>query len=321
MTAPVRIETKAWGDVRFTTLARLLGLADNHHALIKTALLWAWQAENFSPESPTYVVDQDTVESVLGPGAGAALVRAKLAEEVPEGFRICGAEGRIEWLWNARVAGRAGAEATKRKHANKRGPAGPGSPPATLNRTPGPLTLSLAPEEEDHTPAGAREGQSPAPPPLPPEPLGTREPVAPRRNPDVRRGKLASEALNYTARTQQQLKAEGIDPTAPNIGVTPNGLDYGWQQLLDRTQELLNTDPDTVAEVLKRRVDVAAAEARRDRTLRWFTTAALWTAKSFAIGASMSPEQASAPRAGPQGSGRFGDRHGADEPVRRIKTL
>lgn len=85
MSAPVRIEAEAWTDLRFATLARLLGLADADHALIRTARLWSWQAEH-----PALSVDADTIESVLGAGGPAAMVRAKLADETPTGYRLRG---------------------------------------------------------------------------------------------------------------------------------------------------------------------------------------------------------------------------------------
>lgn len=124
MSAPVRIEAEAWTDLRFATLARILGLADADHALIRTARIWSWQAEHYTPEAPTYVVDLDTIESALGTGGAAALVRARLAEEVPDGYRIRGALGRIEWLYQKRQAARAGGEATRRKHGHKDRPHG-----------------------------------------------------------------------------------------------------------------------------------------------------------------------------------------------------
>jgi hypothetical protein len=117
-----------------------------------------------------------------------------------------------------------------------------------------------------------------------------------RRNQDERRGKHARDALNYAALKQQELKAAGIDPTAPNIRINPAGGDFAWNLLLDRTQELLNSDPDAVADTHRRRIDVAFAEAIRDSSARWFTPAALWDPKSFAIGSAMSPEQAAQPR-------------------------
>jgi hypothetical protein len=118
VSAPVRIEARAWSDLRFATLARLLGLADADHALIKVARLWSWQTEHFAPDAPTYEVDADTIESVLGPGGPAALVRAKLADETLTGYRIKGTEGQIEWCDNLsskrQQAGRARAEGARR---------------------------------------------------------------------------------------------------------------------------------------------------------------------------------------------------------------
>jgi hypothetical protein len=100
--ARISIEAGAWTDPRFAMLARYLGLADAEHALIRCARVWAWQTERFTPDVPTYVVTAELLETLMGPGAPAALVRADLAEELPEGFRIRGSEGRIEWLANRR---------------------------------------------------------------------------------------------------------------------------------------------------------------------------------------------------------------------------
>lgn len=68
MSAPVRIEARAWGDLRFATLARLLGLADSDHALIKVARLWSWQTEHYAADRPTYVLDDQTVETLAHHG-------------------------------------------------------------------------------------------------------------------------------------------------------------------------------------------------------------------------------------------------------------
>lgn len=146
MTAPVRIEASAWGDLRFATLARLCGFADAEHALIKVAKVWSWQTEHYTPDAPTYEVDPEIVESALGPGGAGHMVRARLAEGGPSGLRIKGSKGRIEWLWKKRQASARGGEATKRKHEDKRGPSGPvvakPAPKPTAGPTPGPLTLS-----------------------------------------------------------------------------------------------------------------------------------------------------------------------------------
>jgi hypothetical protein len=100
--ARISIEAGAWTDPRFAMLARYLGLADAEHALIRCARVWAWQTERFTPDVPTYVVTAELLETLMGPGSPAALVRAGLAEELPDGFRIRGSEGRIEWLANRR---------------------------------------------------------------------------------------------------------------------------------------------------------------------------------------------------------------------------
>lgn len=121
MTSPVRIDAEAWGDLRFATLARIMGFADRDHALIKVARIWSWQTEHYSPETTTYVIDRDIVESALGDGGVAALVRSRLAEELPEGVRMKGTEGRIEWYWKLRQKSAKGGEATRAKW-NGRGP-------------------------------------------------------------------------------------------------------------------------------------------------------------------------------------------------------
>lgn len=162
MTSPVRIDAEAWGDLRFATLARLLGLRDSDHALIKVARIWSWQTEHYTPAAPTYVVDQDTIESALGEGGAAALVRARLAEEVPDGFRIKGTQGRIEWLYKKRQSSARGGEATRRKWSadtdpeagrpalecnpgNERGPTGQPTGPVTARPAPRPTLGALTP--------------------------------------------------------------------------------------------------------------------------------------------------------------------------------
>lgn len=142
MSARVNIEAEAWADLRYETLARLLKLADGHHALIRCARIWAWQTEHFTEDEPTYVVDRDTIDSALGVDGGAdAMVRARLAEEVPEGFRIKGGKGRIEWLHRNRANGersRATASAKRKVDDKHQAPARAPAPAA-----PGPLTPAL----------------------------------------------------------------------------------------------------------------------------------------------------------------------------------
>lgn len=144
----------------------------------------------------------------------------------------------------------------------------------------------------------------------------------PVRLPHEQRGRLARDAVNYVATKQQELKAEGIDPTAPNIPLTHSPEDYGWNLLLDRIEELLGADPSTAKEILTRRLDVAVAEARRDRSLQYFALPRMFDPKSFSIASAMSPEQAARPRAGPRASDSRGTRAAeANEEIRHIPTL
>lgn len=192
MSARVTIDREAWTDPAFITLARLLGLTDSDHALIKCARIWAWQTDNYTPDNPTYVVDQDTIEAFLGPGGAQAMVRAKLADEEPDGFFIRGSVGRIEWLYPRRAASQKGGEATKRKadaakrrkEGNKQRP-NPGPEPGP-NEGPkrGPLTLT-----PDPTP------DPPSPPP-PPDEVRNERASAARAIAGARAARAAPEALS-----------------------------------------------------------------------------------------------------------------------------
>lgn len=268
MTAPVRIDASAWGDLRFATLARLCGFADAEHALIKCAKIWSWQTEHYTPDNPTYVVDVELVESALGAGGAEALVRARLAEEGPDGLRIRGSNGRIEWLWKSRNASARGGEATKRKHENKERPPGPPQarpePRPETGLTPGPLSLSPDPDlPEIHTRARARH------------------PAA---------GGIAKRTWDYGAKVRGEL-------SAANVTVPPwdlhHGPDHsGWIALLDRVCELLvDSTAEQAEQVCRNRVDVAAAKARADGDGQWFASTSLFTRKSFDSFAHLDPKQ------------------------------
>lgn len=108
---PIRLDGDAFGDPRFARLAKLLGMpdGDGHFALIKVALIWAWQTEHYSPDEPCFVVPADVIEMALGDAGPAAMVRAKLADETPSGYRIRGAtHERIGWLYRSRERGTKG---------------------------------------------------------------------------------------------------------------------------------------------------------------------------------------------------------------------
>lgn len=292
MTAPVRIEKEAWTDLRFATLARLMGFVDLDHALIKVSKIWSWQTEHFTPDAPTYVVDTDIVESALGAGGAAALVRARLADETPDGLRIRGAHGRIEWLHRCRTNAPKGGEAKKRMARDKANPVGMPSGNPVDQPTPTPLTLSPSPE--DLSPARARDAD-------------------PERGREHRR-RLRSELWRELGAARAAVAAElGIEARPlPAIG------DPGEAALASRLATA-GEQLDSVVADARHVIAVAVAEARAKRTVQWLT-GALFEATSWrhALGMTLADASSAGARAGPRGSA---DRGAAPEPVRKIKTL
>jgi len=101
----VRIEAQAWGDWRFAALANALGI-DRYSALARCAYLWG-----VCTSSGSYFVPPAVCGGVLErppAEAVAALVGAFLAEETPEGVRLKGTKGRVEWKDKLKRAGRRG---------------------------------------------------------------------------------------------------------------------------------------------------------------------------------------------------------------------
>ena len=106
----VRVEADAFTDSRYAILAQGCGLADADHARSKMERLW-WQCT----QERRYVLPADDVIHVLGTNAISAIVRARLGEVVPDGIRICGTKGRIEWLEKLRKNGKKGGRPKKTK--------------------------------------------------------------------------------------------------------------------------------------------------------------------------------------------------------------
>lgn len=140
-----------------------------------------------------------------------------------------------------------------------------------------------------------------------------RDPGGPRSD---RRRKLMTAVWQYAYEKHYALKRSGIDPSAPNWPGIPTG--DSAVELGKRIDSLLGDPPDwgETEAVVRRRVDVAAVEAKREGRLDWFTPSRIWAAKSFEIGTQISPEQAARPRgarASPGGN--------ADPEPRRFKDL
>jgi hypothetical protein len=101
----VRIEEAAFGDARFTALGELAGY-NEHEALGRMARLW-----RYCTQRNAYIAPEAIIRACLGPKGVEALIDADLGERTPEGIRIRGTSGRVEWLEEARNGSSAGGKA------------------------------------------------------------------------------------------------------------------------------------------------------------------------------------------------------------------
>lgn len=311
MAAPVRIEAKAWSDIRFVTLARLLGLADADHAIIKVARIWSWQTEHFTADRPTYSVDLDTIESVLGPGGAAALVRSRLAVETPEGYRMCGTEGQIEWcealtskrqqagLKRARNASR---DAKGRMIGNEYY-----SHPAHAGCA-GPASTSTHPAQSSApTPTPAPDLRDPDLPPA-------RDPTTQGHQPQS----VVDASLELRQAARQMLWREFAairEAVAAELGVICRPLpahDPGERALALRIRDQ-NANLQVLVADARHVMAVAKAEAIATSSVQWLT-GALFEDRSYRRALGMTLEDATRPRAGPS-SARGTQRVGRVEPL------
>jgi hypothetical protein len=306
LTAPVRIEAHAWGDLRFATLARLIGAAEADHALIKVAKIWSWQTEHYTPEAPTYWVEPDLVESALGPGGADALVRSRLAEEGPGGLRPRGTRGRIEWLHQKRIASAKGGEATRRKHAHKEWPSGLAGSGPEPGPKPGPLTLALTPEDQSLSPARA----------IPPS---TGSPESQDKGDAAlrRRQEIRAAIWSELGRARAEVAAEFGIAAQPLMAFDPGENALAMRLLRARDAAEL----ELVASQARHAIAILAAEARAASppTVEWMTGAVFESDRSWrrAVGMTLADAQRGS-RAGPRSSAERAPRL---EPVRKIKTL
>lgn len=268
MGAAVRIDSTAWSDLRFVTLARLMRYADSDHALAKCSRLWSWQTENYTPESPTYVVDEDTIESALGHGGAQALVRSRLAETTPDGFRVKGSKGRIEWLHQRRIASSKGGEAKKRNLQNKDKPSGT-SPGISAG---GPEQLpTQEPEQSPLTPTLDLKDHS-LPRAIPPT-------AVPSTNHQESAWERKRRWWDAMLKADARIKASGIEPNAPPLpsgfaGENEKNLHACERQLVDA-----GYTSDQVNSKMLHIVLVAEAEAMREGNRNWFKPAMIWDPK------------------------------------------
>ncbi len=198
--ASVRIEDEAFSDARYLILAARAGLADADHARGKMALLWRQ-----CTMAGTYVLDEDFVTAVLGPNGVTALVKAHLGEETPDGIRIRGTEGRIEWLERIRENGRKGGR--KSAEANKRAASGsaPGAATGSVQ------AANIEPESNPLTLALALAPQNQKEPPLPPKGVDRARPARPPRGFTAEQRAVAAKVLGYFTK-RSGAAYQGADP-------------------------------------------------------------------------------------------------------------
>jgi hypothetical protein len=303
VSAPVRIEARAWNDPRFRTLARLTGLGDPDFAIIKVARIWSWQTERFGEDQDAYVVDRDTVESILGDVGWDALIRSKLADEVPGGLRMRGTEGQIEWCADLtskrQYAGRLRAAKARRDgtgrmvgngddnqpaHAGCAGPAnGQQSQQATSTEPPQSSAPTLTPSPEDLSLPRA------IPPTTPP----------PGESAWARRQRWWGAMLEADA----SLRRAGIEQSAPLLPAAPAGVNE--QNMHSCEKQLLESgfDAATVDAKMLHIVAVALAEAMRERSRKYFKPALIWEPARANRAVDTSLEEAARPRAPPPSNG------------------
>ena len=165
----VRIERYAFGDPRFDLLGQLIGV-DRFSAFGRMVYVW-----RVCTRDQKYVLDAPTVNAAMAyPGAAEKLVEAGLAEKVPDGFRIKGTEGRIEWYGSICKSAKLGGEANRAKWDGKRKGEPNGS--RTASRTEADREPPGSPTDSRRGAEGEPKGSPPTPTPTPTQPdldLGT----------------------------------------------------------------------------------------------------------------------------------------------------
>lgn len=322
--ARANIEPEAWTDPRFLLLAKYCGFgpgeAGREVAIVRCAKMWAWQTAKYTPDAPTYVVDAAIIESFLAvDNAVEAMVKSGLAEELPEGFRIKGSVGKIEWLWKLGENGKKGGEATKQKwdrakhptekkkrsRTNKTGPSALAAARADAPALPGILDLDLDLSQRASEPARARD---PAESALPSTEHGTAAymaPEHPHRHRDTKPGNVI--AIDPRVRQREailreipQLHASSYNRARAELGsnvramnVVGDPAERALRALLDDTAVL-----DGMLEECRRVVELRYEEALDKRTLQYFGPV-MWSRACFDKAATMTLAEARRARASP----------------------
>lgn len=132
--------------------------------------------------------------------------------------------------------------------------------------------------------------------PAPSEPVVPRETKPVPVDQDKWRAAIAT-AWSSAGLAYLKLHAEGVDRSARENAW--NGLARG--QIADRFREMreAHLEPYEALQLAKQAIETAVAQAKAERTLRWFVPERFFDAKDFGIKSTTSPAQAMQARAGP----------------------
>jgi hypothetical protein len=312
----VNVEGKAMTDPRFKALGNEIG-ATWFEAMGRCLAVWALAYERRT----AVMLDRHIDAAAEMRGFARAMVAAELAGDVPGGVRLAGVTEGVQWLL-IQDTKRAKALAAKRKAAGmvEDVPECSGGVPGDVPHDV-PISLALDPDlllSESPARAPARS-ISPTPEPVP-QPHA--EPPAPAiaapiaQAPAARMGGdvaaigsgsggiralpdewrvLAREVWEGARKRYAELHAAGVDPSAKPPEYTWPGLETA--DVIARMRELLDRGIAVgVARVMCRAAIASAAKRAQDtRKLRYFTPPRFFEQRSFAISASETAEQATAP--------------------------
>jgi hypothetical protein len=312
--ARMSIDDSVTRDPRVLRGARALGLS--RREMIGTLIdVWAIAYDRATPFLPRE--DIDTAAEL--DGFAAVLERVGLARAEPEGVRLAGVEERIDYLKKQAERGSKGgqvsAENRKRGHEKQAYASSAAQAPSAERSSLSPdlvpdpvpdLQIATLPRAPDpRTP----DTEQPAPAPVPRLAAGTQvrepvrddapAPVLPIRPGYDRQAQVEFDAWRYHVELFATLQHEGIDTNARPPHAIAMGK--GEADLRKRVNEMREKSMsyDAIAERLRHRLDVGAAEARRDTSLKHFSATAVWSSGSFWVAEGMSVEQASTPRRTP----------------------
>ena len=333
--ARVNLEAESFADPRFALLERLLGLpaiCGGKLGLARCAVIWSWQTEHYTPEEPCFVVPEWVIEMALegdGAVAIAALVRARLAEETPDGLRMKGSDHeRTGWLWRLRQKSAAGVEAKRQKAAGNRKAdnisqpvVGPGLTRGGPEVNPLGSLLSVQGDPESLSSAGAREPDDQTPAAPPPVASATTQPAA-----TVNRGHdlfaaLAEELHDRHAAEARKLKAaiKGCENVSigggPLMGETRGAVLDVVSRWAAEARELGADTREHVTARMDHLVKVRSATARREKHLRWWTSGRFWRWGGIEIDLGQTVEQSKAAAEKPREGARFGQERPAPMPA------